>query len=42
MFVKSNVLTDHVVNHALYLTQLLVAYLFEVREVEAQSVGTYK
>ena len=42
VLVQWNVLPDHVVNHTLYLTQLLVADLLKVREVEAQRVGTDK
>ena len=42
MFVNMDVLTDHVVHHALYLSQLLVADLLEVGEVETQCVGRYE
>ena len=42
MLVDVDVLTDHIVYHALYLTQLLVGNLLEVREVEAQGVGAYE
>ncbi len=42
MFVTRQVLTDHVVDDTLYLAQLLVSHLLEVREVETQRVGRYK
>ena len=42
MLVDVDVLTNHIVNHTLYLTQLLVAHLLEVREVETQGVGADK
>ena len=42
MLVDMNVLTNHVVHHTLYLTQLLVSHLLEVREVETQRVGAHE
>ena len=41
MLVERNILTNHAVYHTLHLTQFLVGHLLEMREVEAQSVGTY-
>ena len=41
MLVERQVLTYHRVYHTLHLTQFLVGHLLEMREVEAQSVGTY-
>ena len=38
MLVAGQVLTNHVIDHTLHLTQLLVADLLEVGEVEAQRV----
>ena len=40
VLIQRNILTDHLIHHALYLTDLLVCHLLEVREVEAQGVRT--
>ena len=39
MLVERQVLTNHIVDDALHLAQLLVADLLEMREVETQCVG---
>ena len=42
MLVKGDILTDHLVDNPLYLTELLVADLLEMGEVEAQGIRRYK
>ena len=42
MLVERQVLTDEVVDETLYLAQLLVSHLGEMREVEAQRCGRYE
>ena len=42
MLVERQVLTDEVVDETLYLAQLLVSHLGEVREVETQRCGRYE
>ena len=38
MLIELDVLTNHIVDHTLYLAQLLVADFLKVREVETQGV----
>ena len=38
MFIKRDVLTDHVIDHTLHLTNLLVCHFLEVGEVETQGI----
>ena len=41
VLIQGDILTDHLIHHALYLTDLLVCHLLEVREVEAQGIRAY-
>ena len=42
MFIQLDILTNHIINHALYLTNLLVGNFLEMREIETQGIGGYE
>ena len=42
VLVERDILTDHLIDHTLHLTDLFITHLLEVREVETQRVGRHE